>query len=142
MVLAFATPLGDGTSIQAEVEAARFGLSWSLEMGYKNIILESDSQLLVAWIMNRAQHPWSIDNQLRKLQQLIGQIKQFKCNHIYREANCAADSLSKHSHKITSPQVYFNSQQLPKETKAYHQLDMQEVTNFRRRKTKRIKEPP
>ncbi|KAK6782003.1 hypothetical protein RDI58_019799 [Solanum bulbocastanum] len=142
MVLAFATPLGDGTSIQAEVEAALFGLSWSLEMGYENIILEVDSQLLVAWIMNRAQHPWSIDNQLRKLQQLIGQIKQFKCNHIYREANCAADSLSKHSHKITSPQVYFNSQQLPKETKAYHQLDMQEVTNFRRRKTKRIKEPP
>ncbi|KAK4707377.1 hypothetical protein R3W88_033066 [Solanum pinnatisectum] len=37
MLLAFATPLGEGTNIQAEVEAAFFGLSWSLEMGCRSI---------------------------------------------------------------------------------------------------------
>ncbi|KAK6780045.1 hypothetical protein RDI58_022229 [Solanum bulbocastanum] len=91
MLLAFATPLGEGTNTQAEVEAALFGLSWSLEMGCKNIILEVDSQLLVEWIMHRTQHPWSIDTQLRKLQKLIEQIQQFKCKHMYREANYVAD---------------------------------------------------
>ncbi|KAK4706257.1 hypothetical protein R3W88_034186 [Solanum pinnatisectum] len=45
MMLAFANPLGEGTNNQAEIEAAIFGLSWSLEIGCKNIILEVDSQL-------------------------------------------------------------------------------------------------
>ncbi|WMV32724.1 hypothetical protein MTR67_026109 [Solanum verrucosum] len=50
MVLAFATPLGEGPNNQAELEAAIFGITGSLELGYKNILLEVESQLLVDWI--------------------------------------------------------------------------------------------
>uniref|UniRef100_A0A0V0GYS9 Putative ovule protein n=1 Tax=Solanum chacoense TaxID=4108 RepID=A0A0V0GYS9_SOLCH len=51
MILAFATPLGEGTNNQAELEAAIFGMTWSLQLGFKNVIIEVDSQLLVDWIM-------------------------------------------------------------------------------------------
>ncbi|KAH0712319.1 hypothetical protein KY285_007878 [Solanum tuberosum] len=142
MILAFATPLGEGTNNQAELEAAIFGMTWSLQLGFKNVMLEVDSQLLVVWIMLKTIPPWNISSQTQQLQDLIKQADNFRCNHTLREANFTADSLSKHSHKITSPQLYFNSQQLPKETRAYHQLDIMEMANFRRRKIKRIKKPP
>lgn len=105
-------------------------------------MLEVDSQLLVVWIMLKTIPPWNISSQTQQLQDLIKQADNFRCNHTLREDNFTADSLSKHSHKITSPQLYFNSQQLPKETRAYHQLDIMEMANFRRRKIKRIKKPP
>ncbi|KAK4733757.1 hypothetical protein R3W88_008018 [Solanum pinnatisectum] len=140
--MAFATPLGEGTNNQAEVEAAIFGITRSLEIGYRNIFLEVDSQLLIEWITKSTQPPWNIKTQVNKLHMLIRQTQQFKCKHTYREANCVADALSKHSHRISTPQVYFNSQQIPKEAWAYYQLFKQEVISFRRKKIKKIKEPP
>ena len=54
MVISFATPLGEGTNKKAEIEAAIFGLTWALELGYGNIILELDSQLVVQWVLKIA----------------------------------------------------------------------------------------
>ncbi|KAK4707366.1 hypothetical protein R3W88_033055 [Solanum pinnatisectum] len=39
LILAFSTPLGQGTNNQAEVEAAILGLSWCANLRYKNVIL-------------------------------------------------------------------------------------------------------
>ncbi|XP_015160977.1 uncharacterized protein [Solanum tuberosum] len=47
MLLAFATTLGEGTNNQAEIGAAIFGMTWVLQLGYKKVFLEVDSQLLV-----------------------------------------------------------------------------------------------
>ncbi|XP_015160335.1 uncharacterized protein [Solanum tuberosum] len=142
MLLAFATPLGEGTNNQAEIGAAIFGMTWVLQLGYKNVVLEVDSQLLVDWITQKAKPPWSISIQLQQLQELIRQTHNFRCKHNFREANFVANSLSKQSHKLTSPQIYCSNQQLPKEARAYYQLEMIEMASFRRRKIKRIKEPP
>ncbi|XP_049405052.1 uncharacterized protein LOC125868450 [Solanum stenotomum] len=114
MLLAFATPLGEGTNNKVELEAAIFGMTLSLELGYNKIILEVDSQFMVDWIMHKAEPHWSINTQMLKLQALIRHTHKFKCNHTLKEANFVADSLSKHSHKITSPQLYFNNHQIPK----------------------------
>ena len=43
MVMAFATPLGEGTNNTAEAEAVLFGLSWALELGHRNILIELDA---------------------------------------------------------------------------------------------------
>ncbi|XP_015078408.1 uncharacterized protein LOC107022255 [Solanum pennellii] len=142
LVMTFTKPLGEGTNNRAEIEAAIFGLTWALELGYRNIILELDSQLVVHWILKKASPQWSITTQLGRLQNLISQVQNFKCLHVFREANWVADALSKHSHKTTSPQVYFNIQQMPKEARAYYHLDLLQMPSFRRKKTKRIKEPP
>ncbi|KAH0661509.1 hypothetical protein KY284_026440 [Solanum tuberosum] len=142
MLLAFATPLGEVTNNQAEIGEAIFGMTWVLQLGYKSVILEVDSQLLVDWITQKAKPPWSINTQLQQLQELIRKTHNFRFKHTFREANFVADSLSKQNHKFTSPQIYCNIQQLPKEARAYYQLDMIEMASFRRRKIKRIKEPP
>ncbi|KAK6780036.1 hypothetical protein RDI58_022220 [Solanum bulbocastanum] len=142
IILAFSTPMGEGTNNQAEIGAAIFGMTWLIQLGYRNVLLEVDSQLLVDWIMAKTKPPWSVNTQVQQMSTLIGQTSNFRCKHTYREANSVADSLAKHSHKITSPNIYTNSQQLPKEARAHYQLDVLEMANFRRRKIKRIKEPP
>ena len=62
--------------------------------------------------------------------------------HTFREANWVADSLSKYSHTIPAPKIFFSNHNLPKEARAYYQLEEQEVPSFTRKKTKKIKEPP
>lgn len=37
--MAFATTFSEGTNNKAETEAAIFGLTWALELGYKNILV-------------------------------------------------------------------------------------------------------
>ena len=128
--MAFAVPLGEGSNNKAEVEAALFGLQWATELGHTNIIMELDSQIVVQWIAKKTVHHWSVTNQLERIQQLIQQTQQFKCDHIFREANWVADSLSKHSHGTSSPQLYFNNNQMPKEAQAYYQMDLLNMPSF------------
>ena len=47
MLIAFAATIGEVTNNKAEIEAAIFGLTLALMMGYMNILLELDSQLVV-----------------------------------------------------------------------------------------------
>ncbi|KAK6780041.1 hypothetical protein RDI58_022225 [Solanum bulbocastanum] len=142
LLFAFSAPLGEGTNNQAEVEAAIFGLSWCANLNYKNVILEVDSQLLVEWMKDHITASWKVSYQLQKLQQLASKFDQFKCIHTLREANWVADFLAKYSHQIIQPMVYFDSQHLPPLAAAYIQQDTTGLASFRRRKVKRIKEPP
>lgn len=54
LLMAFTTPLGEGTNNKAEIEATNFGLTWAVKLGYKNILLELDSKLVVHWILQKA----------------------------------------------------------------------------------------
>ena len=94
------------------------------------------------WILKNADPQWSIITQLGRLQKIISQTQIFKCLHLLREGNWIVDALSKDSDKTTTPQVYFNSQQMPKGAKSYNDLDLFQMTRFRRKKTKRSEEPP
>ncbi|XP_015087101.1 uncharacterized protein LOC107030273 [Solanum pennellii] len=140
--MAFAAALGTGTNNKAEMEAAIFGLTWAFELGYRNIVLELDLKLVVKLMNQQAAPQWNILAQLDRIQKLMSQTQKFKCSHVYREANGVADALSKHSHQTGSPQIYFSQHQLPMATREYYQMDLMEMPNFRRKKTKKIKEPP
>ncbi|KAK6782185.1 hypothetical protein RDI58_019981 [Solanum bulbocastanum] len=50
MIFAFTVSLGMGTNNQAELQVASYGLHWCIQHGYKNVILEVDSELLTKWI--------------------------------------------------------------------------------------------
>lgn len=69
-IFSFASPLGEGNNNQAEFNAAIFGLSWCIQLGYRSVILEVDSELLTKWIKHRAQPPWSIIHLHGKLQNI------------------------------------------------------------------------
>ena len=54
LIFAFSSPLGVCTNNQAELEAAFFGLSWCLHLGYTKVLLEMDSELSVKWINQKS----------------------------------------------------------------------------------------
>ena len=56
MLLAYTTPLGNGSNNQAEIGAAIYGMTWALELGYRKIIIELDSQLVVQSISKKTVH--------------------------------------------------------------------------------------
>ena len=82
LVIAFTTPHGEGTNNKAEIEAAMFCLTWAIELGYRNIILEIDSQLVLHWILKKSLPQWNIITQFGRLQNLISQTQNFKCLHV------------------------------------------------------------
>ncbi|KAM3204526.1 hypothetical protein P3L10_027935 [Capsicum annuum] len=47
LIYAYATPLGQGTNNQAEVESAILGLSWCHRNNIQQFILEVNSKLLI-----------------------------------------------------------------------------------------------
>lgn len=54
LLMAFAAALGVRTNNKEEIETTIFGLPWALEQGYRNIVLEMDSELVVKWINQQA----------------------------------------------------------------------------------------
>ncbi|XP_070039476.1 uncharacterized protein [Nicotiana tomentosiformis] len=105
--------LGEGTNNFVETEAALLGIQWCLNNGFTKVHLESDSALLIQWLTNGKNYPWSLKMKLQQLSNLCIQCESFKCSHTYREANCPADSLSKLSHELTTLTNYTSSSSLP-----------------------------
>lgn len=50
----FCITFGRGTNNEANIQEAIFVMTWALEMGYRKILLEEDSILLVEWIMQKS----------------------------------------------------------------------------------------
>ncbi|WMV30190.1 hypothetical protein MTR67_023575 [Solanum verrucosum] len=57
LVYAFSIPFGNGSNNQAEPLAISHGIEWCLQHGYKKILLEVDSELLVKWLQPTAKPP-------------------------------------------------------------------------------------
>lgn len=53
MLMAIAANLGEGTNNKAEIEAAIFCLTWALELGYRSIVLEMDSNWWSNGLINK-----------------------------------------------------------------------------------------
>ena len=112
LIYAFSIPFGFGTNKFAEIQVALYGISWCVQHGYKNIILEVDSELLSKWINNIICIPWRCQQEIEQIQELSNKMEYFQCQHIYREDNGTADMLAKYSHKLDIIQHFYTSQQL------------------------------
>lgn len=124
------------------MEAARYGLDWCEQHGYKNILLEVDSEILQKWISNTISIPWRYQQTIEHIQDIGRKMDHFECQHVYREVNGTADLLSKWSHKLDILQHFYTPQQLIGSIRGSYILDKLGTQNFRRRKTRRIKHPP
>lgn len=142
MIFAFTVPLGVGTNNQVEIQAAIYGLQWCINHGYHQVLLEVDSKLLIQWITTNSEVPWSLFQFVNDLKEVVSQFSCLQCHHTCREANDTADMMSKWSHRFDIIQHYYTYQQLPSRSKSAYLLDRLGMINFRRRKPKRIKQPP
>ncbi|WMV07509.1 hypothetical protein MTR67_000894 [Solanum verrucosum] len=142
LVYAYAIPLGFGTSNKAEIQTAAYGVNWCVQHGYKKIILDVDSELLSKWLNHNSPAPWQLQQYIQELKNISSQCEYFQCKHTFREANCTADHLSKWSHKQDIIQHFYTYQQLPGASRGSYILEKMGMQNFRRKRLRRIKQPP
>lgn len=82
MLFAFSYHLGSGTNNMAEFDAALFGLTWCLHLGFSAIHLELDSEFASRWINKHLESPWAMSQVLFKIHFIISLFSVFSCRHI------------------------------------------------------------
>lgn len=88
--------IGPGTNNEAEYQALLAGMRHALRLGFFRLRVNSDSLLLV----NQVRGAWKVrDARLKRLHGEATVLRklfdQFELNHVYRDANAAADALSR-----------------------------------------------
>jgi len=85
----------------AESRALRDGMEATLNTRYSTLDVEGDNSLLIVAVKGEIGMPWRIKIVINDIQQLFKQASNSKLLHVYREANLAADWLSKLGHSTT-----------------------------------------
>ncbi|XP_026398426.1 uncharacterized protein LOC113294235 [Papaver somniferum] len=89
----------DATSpMLAETIACKLGMEFSLEKGFKKIIIEGDaSNVTMAVQGDIRQIPWSIRSEVLKIKDLISSFDNVKFQHVFKSANSMAPLLCQHA---------------------------------------------
>lgn len=96
----FSKNLGTADSLQAESWALYTGLTIASQLNIEKIEIECDSILVVQMVKGDITPYAYVSNVINPCRSLLGAFKEFKINHVYREANQAADALAKHGRLI------------------------------------------
>lgn len=91
-ITAVANYYGLGNNFRAEVLALLHGLRRCVELGFLNVIAESDSQSLVKMLVTNDPWPWQFDSELYEISGILS-ASGYSLTHIFREANSVADGL-------------------------------------------------
>ncbi|KAL0307977.1 UNVERIFIED_CONTAM: putative ribonuclease H protein [Sesamum calycinum] len=94
--LAYQLALGTGTSVLAELTAVWRGMELALTHGLAPLVVEVDATTVISLLQSRASGKWEVQHMIMRivcLQQLLVADVQ----HVFREANGAADHLAKES---------------------------------------------
>jgi len=95
-----ASNYGNTSVIMAESRALRDGLQAALSSSFHRLVIEGDNAIVIGAFKKELQVPWRIKTIMRDIQVLAQQASFIQITHIYREANMAADWLSKLGHSI------------------------------------------
>ena len=83
-----------------ESRALRDGLQAALQFGLLGLEIEGDNSVVIRALQKKSAVPWQITIITQDILTLIQQTEKVQLLHIYREANMAADWLSKFGHSI------------------------------------------
>ena len=92
---------GTTTVAMAESRALRDGLEAAVRAGYSALDVEGDNSLVVAAVTTSIGIPWRVKTVIHDIQQLLLKVPDSRLTHVYREANLAADLLSKLGHSTS-----------------------------------------
>ncbi|XP_019415559.1 PREDICTED: uncharacterized protein LOC109327034 [Lupinus angustifolius] len=92
----FSTTFGIGSSILAELLTIEFGLKLVWNLGYRNVILESDCLEAIHFISGRVQvHLDRLAGIILSISDLLERNWEVRTYHIFRKGNSVADFLAK-----------------------------------------------
>ena len=99
-VRSFATNIGFCPVVVAELRDAYRGLNIAWSLGYTRVILEMDSSCVISRILKQLdiRHPYAM--LIRKIHYLISQNWVVQVQHVFREANRAADFMATKGHEL------------------------------------------
>jgi len=101
LLLAGASHYGNTSVAMAESRALWEGIQAALTAGYTSFDIEGDNALVIAAVKNDGGLPWRITTVISDIRHLLLQAPSATLTHVYREANLAADWLSKFGHTST-----------------------------------------
>ncbi|KAL0313716.1 UNVERIFIED_CONTAM: putative ribonuclease H protein [Sesamum calycinum] len=102
--LAYQLALGTGTSVLAELTAVWRGMELALTHGLAPLRVEVDATTVISFLQSRASGKWEVQHMIMRivcLQQLLVADVQ----HVFREANGAADHLAKEAASLQLTRV-------------------------------------
>ncbi|KAG2390511.1 uncharacterized protein HKW66_Vig0220830 [Vigna angularis] len=91
------------SAAEAELFVIKLGMEIGISMGYKNLIVESDSLTAIQLINGRVihqKHPFYA--LVSSIIQMGAKVDYVTWNHVFRETNSAADSLAKYGLSLSS----------------------------------------
>ncbi|XP_012846841.1 PREDICTED: uncharacterized protein LOC105966808 isoform X3 [Erythranthe guttata] len=121
---------GPGSHIWAEASAILDGLQMSTEMGFDNIIIESDAKLVVDMIYQRSVVAWDLNYVVQGIRRHLSANRRVV--HTLREGNYPADSLAKLAHGHRMKIRYRSISELPSSIKRLILMDRLGYRNFRK----------
>jgi len=102
----FSQFLGNGNALYAELFAAMNAIELASSMGFSNVWLESDSQLVILAFKSISIVPWGLRNRWENCLKLT-QNMRFYATHIYREGNSCADNLANFGLTLSSLDLFW-----------------------------------
>jgi len=90
----------------AEARALRDGVRAVVEAGFKKVLIEGDNSIVIQALQGRFTVPWQIAGLLRDVSHYLAQLEYVSIHHVFREANMAADWLSKAGHSFPIPNMW------------------------------------
>ncbi|KAK4352242.1 hypothetical protein RND71_027760 [Anisodus tanguticus] len=135
LIMAFVKFLGKGISNLAEATAL-YGVKWRMSNGFRNIILESDSLIIINMLEGKINIAWQLQDSIDTIKQLFSQTN-YIAQHCYREANQIADALAKWS-KNGQEEIIFEIKDLTKESAGTYILDKDNVASIKHKQKKNM----
>ncbi|KAK1312281.1 hypothetical protein QJS10_CPA07g00271 [Acorus calamus] len=105
---AFRVEILDDISI-LELKAADEGLNRAVELGFQRVLLESDSQTVVAWIQRKEKPSWKAIPILIHIAVNVSKLEDFSISHIHREGNEPANLLARHNQIMGVMKIHPNN---------------------------------
>jgi len=106
LIKAGAAHYGDSNILVAEARALRDGVRAVVEAGFKKVLIEGDNSIVIQSLQGRVKVPWQIEGLLSDVSYYLTQLEYVSINHVFREANVAADWLSKAGHSFPTPKIW------------------------------------
>jgi len=92
---------GTTSILVAEARAVRDGLQFVVQVGFRNINIEGDNQIIIQAIEGKIITPWQMQHIIEDILHWRSHSIQFTTKHVFREANMAADWFAKFRHLVT-----------------------------------------
>ncbi|XP_059067866.1 uncharacterized protein LOC131858594 [Cryptomeria japonica] len=86
--------LGKVTNNTTEILSLIEGLNMCKELGITKLEIEGDSAIIINAIRKKETPNWKLNGMLEKALEILDNFEDYTVNHIYKEANRAADELA------------------------------------------------